>query len=333
MCPTCNYSCNFSKSLGHVTSLRVLACMASSQSALVLKTTLSSHKGVVNCCAFNSDGEYCMTGGDDRSVKLWNPHRAEPLASTPIKEYTAHNQRVLDVSIASDNASFASCGGDRTVFLWDVTSGLVLRRLMGHEQRVNCVRFGPERATLVTASYDKTVRCWDLRSKNAAPIQVLTGAADSVSAIALTEHEIVAGSIDGTVTTFDLRRGKASRDSLGPPVGHVALSGDQNCLLCATLDSRLRLLDKASGTVLCEYGGHENRAFKLACCLSTDDARVLCGSERGDLHVWDLVEGRQLLRHRAHAGPLVSLACHPKANAILTASHDGTAKLWTAPGG
>ena len=308
-----------------------------------------------------------MTGGDDRSVRLWNPHRGEA-ASTPIKEYSAHNQRVLDVAIAADNASFASCGGDRTVFVWDVTSGLVRRRLTGHEQRVNCVRYGPDGACLITGSYDKTVRCWDLRSSHVHPIQVLGGAADSVSSVAISEYEIVVGSIDGTITTFDLRVGQASRDSLGPPVGHVALSGDHNCLLCATLDSRLRLLDKASGALLCEYRGHENRAFKLGCSaaaaqthglaprsthrpspmrrshaavrvavaagsLSTDDARVLCGSESGHLHAWDLVDGRQLLRHQAHTGPVVSLACHPKANMLLTASHDGTCKLWAAKGG
>ena len=121
---------------------------------------------------------------------------------------------------------------------------------------------------------------------------------------------------------------------LGACPTHVALSGDRNCLLCATLDSRLTLLDKASGTVLCEYKGHENVGFKLSCCLSADDARVLCGSELGHLHVWDLVEGRALLRHIAHAAPLVSLACHPKnLKQVLTASHDGTCKLWTAPGG
>ena len=313
--------------------------MPSSSSGLTCTATLippsaTGKRPAINCCTFNADGAYCMSAGDDRTVRLWNPHRGEQ-ASTPIKEYTAHNQRVLDVCIAADNASFASCGGDRTVFLWDVTSGLVTRRLLGHDQRVNAVRFGPEGgACLMSASYDRTVRCWDLRARSTYPMQVLSGAADSVSALAVGEHEIVAGSIDGTVVTFDLRRGEALRDSLGPPVGHVALSNDQNCLLCSTLDSTLRLLDKASGTVLCEYKGHENSAFKMGCTLSTDDSRVLCGSEKGHLHAWDLVEGRQLLKHQAHSGPLVSLSCHPKqANSLLTASHDGTVKLWTAPGG
>ena len=58
------------------------------------------------------------------------------------------------------------------------------------------------------------MRCWDLRSRNAAPIQVLEGATDSVSAIAASSHEIIAGSIDGHVLTFDVRKGSVAREVL-----------------------------------------------------------------------------------------------------------------------
>lgn len=298
--------------------------------ALRLAATLAAHHGAVNAATFNSDGEYCMTGGDDRRVLLWNPHRDQETGAkpVPIKEYTAHNQRVLDLSIARDNRSFASCGGDRTVFVWDVMSGRVLQRLSGHEQRVNAVKYNDDCSVLVTASYDCSARCWDLRARGGGPLQTLSGAADSLSSLAVSGHEIITSSIDGHVCLYDLRKGSVARDAIGPPVGHVALSHDGNCVLVASLDSRLRLLDKASGTVLCEYTGHKNAAFKLAACLSNDDSRVLCGSEDGSLHAWDLVEGRQTLRLRAHAGPVVSLCTHPKQPALLTASHDGTARLW-----
>ena len=304
---------------------------SASSSAIRCSATLAAHSGAVNAAKFNSDGDYCMTGGEDRRVLLWNPWRdTDGAAPVPIKAYEVHNHRVLDLAISADNCSFASCGGDRTVFVWDVTSGKVARRLHGHEQRINCVHYSHECAVLLSASYDKTVCCWDMRSKNVHPLQVLTGAADSVSAVCASDHEIFASSIDGNVLTYDMRKGSMARDTIGPPVGHVALSRDQNCVLCGTLDSTLRLLDKASGQVLCEYRGHKNDSFKLSCCLSQDDSKVLSGSEEGTLHAWDLVEGKQLLKKQVHSGPVVALSCHPKSSAVLTASHDGTAKLWVA---
>ena len=152
------------------THTRARGMTDASSSTLQQRAVLSSHKGSVNVARFNHDGKYCLTGGDDRRVLLWNPHREPPDEIAPIKEYAMHSKQVLDVAVAHDNASFASCGGDKTVFLWDVGSGRVLRRLVGHDQRVNAVVYaGIDSSVLVTASYDKSVRCWDCRSFVARP--------------------------------------------------------------------------------------------------------------------------------------------------------------------
>lgn len=245
---------------------------------LKVAVTLAAHKGSVNTVTFNQDGNYCLTGGDDRRVLLWNPHR-EQSEMLPIKEYSGHNHRVLDVAVAAGNASFASCGGDRGVFVWDVASGFVSRRLQAHEQRVNAVSYNDDCSILLSASYDKTVRCWDMRSRSVHPVQTLVGAADSVSAVASSGHYIHSSSIDGSLRTYDVRKGVLTVDSFGLPITHVSISHDGNCLLATTLDSRLRLLDKTNGQLLTEYTGHRNEVFKLSCCLSHDDAQTICGSE------------------------------------------------------
>ncbi|KAL3930348.1 MAG: hypothetical protein SGPRY_001578 [Prymnesium sp.] len=246
--------------------------------ALKEVATLRAHKGCVNVVSFNGDGNYCLTGGDDRRILLWNPHR-EPEEMIPIKEYSGHNHRVLEVALAAGNASFASCGGDRTVFVWDVSSGTINRRLQAHEQRVNALAYNDDCSILLSGSYDKTVRCWDMRSRNVYPVQTLADSADSISAVACAGNYIFSSSIDGRVRTYDLRQGTLATDSFGLPVTHVALSHDGNCLLAATLDSKLRLLDKANGQMLTEYSGHRNEAYRLTCRFSHDDAYTICGSE------------------------------------------------------
>ena len=133
--------------------------------------TLKGHKGSVLAVTFNSDGNYCLSGGDDRRVLLWNPRREEAEIGH-IKEYVGHNYRILDLAIAHDNNTFASCGGDKAVFVWDVSSGRVLRRFSGHTQRVNAVAYNlNDSSVLVSGSYDTSVRCWDCRSRSSAPIQ------------------------------------------------------------------------------------------------------------------------------------------------------------------
>lgn len=64
-----------------------------------------------------------------------------------------------------DNSRFVSCGEDKAAFLWDVSTGVVVRRMQGHEQRINACCFSSEGSVLFTGSYDKVkgeMRAYDL---------------------------------------------------------------------------------------------------------------------------------------------------------------------------
>ena len=63
---------------------------------------------------------------------------------------------------------------------------------------------------------------------------------DSVTSVAVHAHDIVAGSVDGTVRRFDIRMGRMYRDDVHHAVTSIALSHDGQCVLAACLDSKLR---------------------------------------------------------------------------------------------
>ncbi|RCH82329.1 hypothetical protein CU098_000683, partial [Rhizopus stolonifer] len=95
--------------------------------------------------------------------------------------------------IASDNAKIASGGVDRSVLLWDVGTGEIMRRYTAHWERINSVAFNDDSTVLVSGSFDATVRLWDLRSSNFQPIQVIEDCKDSVMSVDVQGVEIVAG--------------------------------------------------------------------------------------------------------------------------------------------
>jgi mitogen-activated protein kinase organizer 1 len=55
-----------------------------------------------------------------------------------------------------DNAKFASCGGDKVVFIWDVPSGKVLRRLSGHFGKINALAFNTDAQILASGMFTIT---------------------------------------------------------------------------------------------------------------------------------------------------------------------------------
>ncbi|MCJ1312548.1 hypothetical protein MMC25_006222 [Agyrium rufum] len=289
----------------------------------------------IHAVTFSSaGGQYILTGSSDRSIRLYNPSKALlPTSSnastlTPhigaglIQTYSAHGYEVLDIAVTDDNARFASVGGDRQVFLWDVTQGRTLRRWSGHAGRVNCVGFGGEGGSVViSGSYDASVRLWDCKSQSTRPIQVFEEARDSVSSLHVLGHEIVTGSVDGRVRVYDLRMGMVYVDVVGQPITSVQQTRDGNAVLVSSLDSTIRLMDKGNGQLLQFYKGHANKDYRIRSSLGLADSVVVSGSEDGQLYAWDVLESKVLEKIEAHDGKVASAV-----------AFNGTKKEWASAG-
>ena len=60
-----------------------------------LHKTLAGHKGPVHVVKYaQGTAKYILSGGQDRTVRLWNPH-----LGTEIKAFTGHGYEVLSVSV------------------------------------------------------------------------------------------------------------------------------------------------------------------------------------------------------------------------------------------
>uniref|UniRef100_A0A8B9RW87 WD repeat domain-containing protein 83 n=2 Tax=Accipitrinae TaxID=8955 RepID=A0A8B9RW87_9AVES len=55
--------------------------------------TLECGQGAVRAVRFNVDGNYCLTCGSDKTLKLWNPHKG-----TALRTYQGHGYEVLDAA-------------------------------------------------------------------------------------------------------------------------------------------------------------------------------------------------------------------------------------------
>eukprot|EP00923_Selenidium_pygospionis_P018069 GHVN01031647.1.p1 GENE.GHVN01031647.1~~GHVN01031647.1.p1 ORF type:complete len:198 (-),score=11.44 GHVN01031647.1:267-860(-) len=139
---------------------------------------LKGHKGSVSNGQFTQNGNYFMSCGQDKTIRLWNPHKG-----LPIKDYKGpHNREVSGVSIYPDNSRFVSVGAEYAAFLWDVSTGRILRKFSGHEGKLYCCTLAPGAEVLLTGSYDKTVRLWDLKAHSSfKPIQTISDATDTLT--------------------------------------------------------------------------------------------------------------------------------------------------------
>ena len=309
-------------------------------------------------CRFTpANGDYAVLC-KDRSVVLCNPR-----TRLTLKEYAGvHAREVRDATASRDNSRLVSCGGDRGVFVWDVKTGQTTRRFTGHDAfGVNCVKFlssssssssatNTEESVVVSCGFDRNVKFWDVRSNRQHEAMETVGQfSDAAMDLTVSRgdkgggktNEISACSIDGTIRTFDIRKGELRVDTLSgkQPITAIENSGDEKCVL-ATLPKTIALLDKTTGEVLKTFSGINNdQNVVLRATLTPDDRYVVIGDAIGDICVWDVVSNetpnsRPLRIPGAHAKSISNVCFSPVSSSsdaygMLSCAADGLAKFWS----
>ncbi|KAI1827705.1 hypothetical protein F4861DRAFT_330954 [Xylaria intraflava] len=93
-----------------------------------------------------------------------------------------YSHRVFAVAFSRDGRILASGSEDKTIRLWDATTGRMQRVLKGHSGSVLNVVFSPDSRTIASGSMDQTVRLWNVATGKTRC--VLRGHSNSVHSIA-----------------------------------------------------------------------------------------------------------------------------------------------------
>lgn len=227
-----------------------------------------------------------MTCGSDRTVKLWRPSKLLQL-----KCYKGHSADVIDCQANRDSSQFLSCSLDKSIILWDVESGKILRRLRNLAPFNSVCYGGPESRSALASSVDGTVRIFDLRALNAwEPVQSLIDANDSVTSCKVYNHLIFTTSLDKSIRVYDLRNGSMTVHTIDIPINHISISANGGTYLVSCVRANALLIDKADATILNEYQGNENKLFKLESTFAMRDTCIAIGSEDRKVYIWDMID-------------------------------------------
>lgn len=131
---------------------------------------------------------------------------------------------------------------------------------------------------------------------------VLDEARDGITGLVCHGTEIITGSSDGRIRSYDVRVGRVVSDVQPGVVTSLCLGRDGRTVLVGCLDGRIRLMDRENGGCLRSFPpegkmedgeGYRNEGLRLQSCLAVNDGLVVSGSEGdGRVRAWDVLSGK-----------------------------------------
>jgi WD40 repeat protein/uncharacterized caspase-like protein len=247
--------------------------------------------------ATSSDGKTVAIVNSDNTIKLFQreQNQLKPLNV----EFKGHTSAVTQISFSPNGFLLASSSADKTIRLWEVRTGKVVKTITGHSDRVTSVAFRPDGKILASGSADKTIRLWSV--PDATLVDTLKGHDQEVTALSFSPggHWLVSGSHDNTIRLWypdSVASIVLGRHKLA--IAALTFSPDGKTLASASWDNTLKLWTIGEAKLTQEATPHQtlmsHNGGVLALSFSPNGQVLASGSDDSTVKLWDMATGQPL---------------------------------------
>jgi eukaryotic-like serine/threonine-protein kinase len=302
--------------------------------------TLRAHADFVWSISFDPDGRRLVSGSGDGTVKILDT--VAPQEYLPLKGDAYY---VAKVAFSPDGKWLVSSDLDlKTISIWDVQTGQVIRSL--HEKRavVQAVAFSTDRQLLASASdswssrsIPSTVKIWDTRTWSLR--KTFRASRGQVITIAFSPegHYLAWPEEGGKVKFFDLHRqeeapalsvdiANVQQLSFAPGSGLLALSGSSNSQPGHARLGEIQVWDLVSRrkikTLVQEPGFFSGLAF------SGNGRWLAAGDSNHMIRLWETATWAEQPPLRGHSKPVSAVAFAPDSRRLASGGQDESIKIW-----
>lgn len=248
--------------------------------------------------AFSSDGRWlaCASGtpGKVGEVKLFNATNGE-LARVLVTTADAE----LCLAFTADNKFLAAGGADNVIRIWNVESGKQLHSIEQHADWVLAVAFSPDGGQFASGSRDKSARVFD--AKTGELERTHSGHGDFVVAVGWPDDKsVISVARDRVAHRWNAHEEKKASEFSGWEAAPTRCIISDGKLFSSALDRTVREHNLDSKEVTRSFEGPRDAVYALA--LDAVSKRLAAGTHNGEVFVWNLEDGKVLVKFLAAPG-------------------------------
>ena len=238
------------------------------------------HTSVPTAFALSPNARLVLSASSDSTIKLWNAESGQLLRTLIGHEAYTHggstSRAVTSVSFSPDGKLAVSAGDDRTVRLWDVGTGRLLRTTVANSTKVETVAFSPNGSIIVSGGDSDSM--WDdAQSKDRTRPKTLRAWRADTGALLHTFGDHAATVRSATISA----NGKL-----------VAATGD-TVVGPAPVKRVVNVFELESGRLIRSLPGSEDND-KVSFLGNATQIAVIGGRNPLDVKVWDIASGQRL---------------------------------------